>query len=305
MLKQKIKIYEIIKDGTKHGIKIAKQTDKQSYIQYKDLDRRLDEWIDNDQIDWNNFIEVDQVEEDLIDQDPRLVEQIQFQHFEIDTWYYSPYPTGKYLYICKYCLKYIYNTNTYYGHQAICRLPLPGKPVYINKNIQINEIDGKIDKLFCQNLSLLGKLFIQHKTIYFDIEPFLFYILIVKGKNGREIVGYFSKEKFSPEGYNLSCIVVFPPYQKKGYGSLLIEFSYELCRVQQTIGGPERPLSDFGIVGYHSYWKSVLLNLFAENPNIELTLDECATVTCIKQEDILCTLNLLGFLNQWKGLMLW
>lgn len=29
----------------------------------------------------------------------------------------------------------------------------------------------------------------------------------------------------SYDDYNLACIVVLPPYQKKGYGMLLIEFS--------------------------------------------------------------------------------
>ena len=33
------------------------------------------------------------------------------------------------------------------------------------------------------------------------------------------------QEKVSFDEYNLACIVVLPPYQKKGYGMLLIEFS--------------------------------------------------------------------------------
>ena len=37
------------------------------------------------------------------------------------------------------------------------------------------------------------------------------------------------QEKVSYDDYNLACIVVLPPYQKKGYGMLLIEFS-EFCR---------------------------------------------------------------------------
>lgn len=35
----------------------------------------------------------------------------------------------------------------------------------------------------------------------------------------------FLQEKLSYDDYNLACIVVLPPYQKKGYGMLLIEFS--------------------------------------------------------------------------------
>ena len=36
---------------------------------------------------------------------------------------------------------------------------------------------------------------------------------------------FCAQEKVSYDDYNLACIVVLPPYQKKGYGMLLIEFS--------------------------------------------------------------------------------
>ena len=33
------------------------------------------------------------------------------------------------------------------------------------------------------------------------------------------------QEKYSYDDYNLACIIVLPPYQRKGYGMLMIEFS--------------------------------------------------------------------------------
>jgi histone acetyltransferase HTATIP len=148
----------------------------------------------------------------------------------------------------------------------------------------------------CQNLCLLSKLFIDHKTLYYDVEPFLFYILCeydpgtnqtpapppVQDANlrgelqnavssaasstssneaGFHLVAYFSKEKHSSENYNVACILTYPQYQRKGYGRFLISLSYELSKVQKTTGTPERPLSDLGRVSYRSYWNQVLVEL--------------------------------------------
>lgn len=55
----------------------------------------------------------------------------------------------------------------------------------------------------------MAKLFLDHKTLYFDVEPFLFYILCEVDKQGAHIVGYFSKEKESPDGKSIPVTAVF------------------------------------------------------------------------------------------------
>jgi len=52
---------------------------------------------------------------------------------------------------------------------------------------------------------------------------------------GAHVVGYFSKEKASEEGYNLACILALPAYQRKGYGKFLISFSYELSKLEGKV----------------------------------------------------------------------
>lgn len=54
------------------------------------------------------------------------------------------------------------------------------------------------------------------------------------------MIGYFSKEKFSADDYNLACILTLPPYQRKGFGKFIIAFSYELSKVERKCGTPER-----------------------------------------------------------------
>ena len=55
------------------------------------------------------------------------------------------------------------------------------------------EVDGIDHKLYCQNLCLLSKLFLDHKALYFDVEPFCFYVLTEVNVQGCHIAGYFSK----------------------------------------------------------------------------------------------------------------
>ena len=39
-------------------------------------------------------------------------------------------------------------------------------------------------KMYAQNLCLLAKLFLDHKTLYYDVDPFLFYVLCEKDAQG-------------------------------------------------------------------------------------------------------------------------
>lgn len=57
------------------------------------------------------------------------------------------------------------------------------------------EVDGRTNKIYCQNLCLLAKLFLDHKTLYYDVDPFMFFVLCEVDDEGAHIVGYFSKEK--------------------------------------------------------------------------------------------------------------
>ncbi|ERL86083.1 hypothetical protein D910_03497 [Dendroctonus ponderosae] len=231
---------------------------------------------------------------------------IEMGKFEMEVWYQSPYPEDyarlPKLYICEYCLRYMKSRTILERHVIKCvwRHP-PGEEVYRKDRVSVWEVDGKKYKQYCQNLCLLAKFFLDHKTLYYDVEPFLFYVMTLVDSEGCHTVGYFSKEKNSFLNYNVSCILTLPPYQRQGYGRLLIDFSYLLTRVEGKIGSPEKPLSDLGLISYRSYWKDVLLNYLCARAGTTLSVKDISQEMAIHSYDIVSTLQALGMMKYWKG----
>ena len=106
----------------------------------------------------------------------KYIDKIQIGKYEIDTWYFSPYPEeyGRQpkLYICEYCLKYMRYEKTYRYHivstwywwlsanlniaTALCLFlqsecifhQPPGKEIYRKGTLSVFEIDGREYKVF-------------------------------------------------------------------------------------------------------------------------------------------------------------
>uniref|UniRef100_A0A3B3VUK5 histone acetyltransferase n=1 Tax=Poecilia latipinna TaxID=48699 RepID=A0A3B3VUK5_9TELE len=231
---------------------------------------------------------------------------IEFGKYEIQTWYSSPYPPEysrlQKLYLCEFCLKYMRSKNILQRHTKKCGwFHPPATEIYRKDNLSVFEVDGNVSKLFCQNLCLLAKLFLDHKTLYYDVEPFLFYILTKNDEKGCHLVGYFSKEKLCQQKYNVSCIMIMPQYQRQGFGRFLIDFSYLLTRQEGQAGSPEKPLSELGRLSYLAYWKSVMLEHLYKHPDKHISVKGISRATGMCPHDIAATLQQLGMIDRRDG----
>ncbi|KAG8213081.1 hypothetical protein J3R82DRAFT_11475 [Butyriboletus roseoflavus] len=137
------------------------------------------------------------------------IRTIRFGPYDIHPWYDAPFPEeyasipdGR-LWICEFCLKYMRSRFAFGRHRMKCKARHPpGDEIYRDNSISIFEVDGRKNKIYCQNLCLLSKMFLDHKSLFYDVEPFLFYVMAEIDDIGAHFVGYFSKEKCSPKQYN-------------------------------------------------------------------------------------------------------
>ncbi|KAG9397239.1 MYST -like histone acetyltransferase [Carpediemonas membranifera] len=245
---------------------------------------------------------------DAHDDFEKIIDYIVMGAHKLKTWYASPYqdvPKGvDTLWICPICFRYHFDETSYTRHAAKCTAHHPpGDEIYRMGNLSFFEVDGRVQKQFCRNLCLCCKLFLDHKKVVVDTDLFLFYCLTETTPMGCQTVGFFSKT-FDPEYRNiLACILTLPQHQKKGFGKVLIDFSYALAKREGRFGGPEKPLSDLGKISFLSYWRTAILQFLYDPANNveEVTIDDICTATQIQERDVVETLATMGICRRSRG----
>jgi GNAT superfamily N-acetyltransferase len=104
---------------------------------------------------------------------------------------------------------------------------------------------------------------------------------------------------------NLACILVFPPWQRKGLGALLMGVSYAIARREEILGGPEKPISDLGMKGYKRYWGAEIARWLLEVKESDkkksrgmVDVLACSKETWIAPEDCLMILREMGVMEK-------
>jgi hypothetical protein len=79
--------------------------------------------------------------------------------------------------------------------------------------------------------------------------------------------------------------------------------AYELAKIEQKIGSPEKPLSDLGLVSYRSYWASVLVDVLRGllESGAEASIEDLSRATCMTTADVIDTLQHMRVIKYHKG----
>lgn len=305
------------------------------YVHYLEHNRRMDEWIDDparirkldktvDKFNQEKKAQQekgeavhDSSEDEKLTPQKRVehevatklktVSQIVFGKYRAPTWFFSPLPEKYHghevLYFCEYCLSFFLEEEEQVRHMLVCTLVTPpGDMIYCDsENRAIWEVEYFKNQTYIENLGYLAKMYLDHKLLEKTLDLFNFYVLTEWDETGHHFVGYFSKNREWSNSYNLSCILVLPFFQKKGYGKFLINFSYELAIIENQIGTPERPLSDFGRQAYHAFWLQRIIEYIwtlneAQRANLSVT--QISKATHIMEIDIHFVLDKVKILKR-------
>ena len=282
-----------------------------AYIRFFELNKRLDEWIplsmlvlaDRNKEKYDSFPKT-KINIDLNNGlSNRNIDTIRIHNYEIDCWYYSPYPINltktRHLYICEFCLMYFTSPDLYRKHCHTLRDSRPsGYEIYRKDNISIFEIESQNDRLYCQSLYLLSKLFIEKSSLNYNVDNTTFYTLCLYDKTGAHFVGAFARPTNWMGNIIVSEIFVLPPYQKQGYSQIMLSCAYELAHRAYVIGGPERPLNDLGSLAFQKYFRIALIQLFISLKSSVYTVHDISLRTSICENDVINTLENMKILDE-------
>ncbi|KAI3884772.1 hypothetical protein MKW92_043969 [Papaver armeniacum] len=247
--------------------------------------RRRDEWV------WSELLDVESVIPDRTCVSPEELarvkpEDVQMGRIHMRPWYppsamYS-FERCRRLHVCECCLTYRSSRTQLRRHREECQVrDPPGHEIYIDGNLSIFQIDGAKNKDYCDNLCHLGSMFLDIGISSETIESSMFYVLVVQDdlSYDPDLIAYFSEVKQMMEPYGSSRFLCLPPYQRRGYATLLVRLACELKRGK-----------DAGAFSYYSkYWNWIIVSR-ALKPLSAQTYEDLSRQTGLPIEDVRTTL---------------
>ncbi|KAB1257517.1 Histone acetyltransferase KAT6A [Camelus dromedarius] len=121
------------------------------------------------------------------------------------------------LYLCEFCLKYMKSRTILQQHMKKCGwFHPPANEIYRKNNISVFEVKyKKLSSCLPILVKLMGIISVQSYRLAVLKLGFCF----------------LHQEKHCQQKYNVSCIMILPQYQRKGYGRFLIDFSKDYSNI--------------------------------------------------------------------------
>ena len=258
---------------------------------------------------------------------PRNVLNIHYSNRTMHPWYYSPIhvtglippsecnPLWRDIWICCLCLRPFASHFEHTRHSSRCVLEI-GEVIYHDpiKKLKVYFVSGEKQRRFCRYLCLLAKFFLEDKWLRYDVDRYEFHCLVAYSETScvyndsiecekGVITSFFSRDKYSLVN-NLACIVTFPPYQRLGHASFLVDLSYEPCRRlclsgTNVFAGPEGPLSPYGKALFFKYWDLVVLREIEKQRNkMTVSLSLICNLTGFSPDTVTDTITRLGIFHR-------
>eukprot|EP00049_Salpingoeca_infusionum_P018171 m.356048 g.356048 ORF g.356048 m.356048 type:complete len:292 (-) comp17426_c0_seq1:1563-2438(-) len=201
---------------------------------------------------------------------------------------------------CAACLRGFDAQNLLFAHLCLMTEP-PGHPVYSTANVQVRQVEGSNYPRFCCDLVTLGTAFIPCKLPSIPVTDFVFYTLY--DCDSGELCGFTSKELEATQNHILSCLVILPAHQRRGYGRLLARLMYLEARAKQSLGTPERPYSVYAEKMFQKLWQDMVLEAIAffhasYTTRVTLTVGRISQYTGMLVHDVVSALESLDALKQ-------
>jgi histone acetyltransferase MYST1 len=173
------------------------------------------------------------------------VATLELGEYQMNTWYFSPLPKEllpggmiDVLYVDEFSLNFFTRKIELQRYQER-ELPRgrrhpPGNEIYRCGNLSMFEVDGYEQRIYCQNLCYIAKLFLDHKTLYYDVDPFLFYVLCEVDERGEHMIFLAAIQILVAQIIIYSMIITIPNSRLPS-GRLLLEREILRCRVQSCM----------------------------------------------------------------------
>ena len=206
VLESETSVFAKWQDGTSHEAVVlsarGEDQDKEYYLHFVKYDRRMDQWVSRDRIE--SVVVLTKEEEEKRKKkkkkehdkhskkdemslrakrkqweeehhkitEVKNIQTIQIGDYEIDTWYFSPYPeefcNSDRMFVCEFCLKYMKRAKTYADHRKTCTLRHPpGNEIFRDGKLSVFEVDGVDNKLYV--ISLHFAIYITFQSTPHDI----------------------------------------------------------------------------------------------------------------------------------------